>query len=116
MLRCCRGRLRSLAEAWASRAYGEDKFLSNIELAIWWRRLAHDLGALQPVEVEIRALPADTPPALHRVRNGFVLLVGLRRVDHPPRPVAFSVRFAAAGVPSRCASPAPRFARSERAR
>lgn len=41
-------------------------------------------------------LPEDQSPALIRLRDGFALLVGLRWADYEPRPVAYSIRFAAA--------------------
>jgi hypothetical protein len=117
MLACCSGHRRSLAEVWAARAYKRPVYhLSNIELATWWRRLAYDLGSLQPVAVQAPSLPPDAPAALHHARNGFLLLLGLRRVDHPPGPAAFSVRFAAACAACRCARPPPRYAPCARRR
>ena len=93
---CCHGRERSLAEVWAAIAYGADDLRSNIELAVWWRRLAYDLDALEPAPVTLPDLPQDAPPAAKSAREGFALVVGLRRVDRAPRPVAYSVRFTAA--------------------
>lgn len=100
-LGCCTGRRRSLAEVRAAIAYGVDGLRSNKELAAWWRRLAYELGCLDPVPVDLPPPPAGSTEAEIRVRAGFQLLVSLRRSDHPPEPVAFSVRFGAAwcGLP-----------------
>jgi len=83
-------RERSLGEVWAARAYGRDLYLHDQEQAVWWRRLAYDLGSLEPVEVVAPELPSEAPPELHHVRNGFRLLCGLR-TNFPEVPVPFSV-------------------------
>lgn len=95
-LGCCTGRTRSLAEVRAAEAYGDTRLRSNIELATWRRRLAWELGEMQPIEVELPPCPEGAPAPAHTMRQGFALLVGLRRVDYEPRPVAYSIRFAAA--------------------
>jgi hypothetical protein len=95
-LGCCSGRLRSLAEVRAARAYGVDRRRSNKELAAWWRRLAFDLGVVEPVAVHAPDLPEGAPREAHVARDGFLLLMGLRRIDYRPEPVAFSVNFVAA--------------------
>ena len=92
----CTGRERSLAEVWAARAYGTDERRSNVELAVWHRRLAWELGAVRPVVVELPPLPCGAPAVSEIARSGFGLLLGLRRIDYPARPVPFAVRFAAA--------------------
>lgn len=96
VLDCCRGRQRSLAEVRAARAYGIDRLRSNIELAIWWRRLAHELGTFEPAPVEVPDVWAGALANVRAARDGFALLLGLRRADYPDRPVPFSARFAAA--------------------
>lgn len=94
-LRCCRGRWRSLGETRAAIAYGEDKKRSNIELAVWTRRLAYEHGAFSPIAVPLPLLrPEHDSAHARRAREGFALLTGLRWADHEPRPVAWSVRFA----------------------
>ncbi len=108
-LRCCEGRSRSIAEVVAARAYGSDRRLTNAELLIWWRLTAYVLDCFEPVEVDV-----PDPPTLGegaaRLRDGFALLVGLRRVE--PRggmlandEVPYTVEFARAwtGLPTRAA-------------
>ena len=96
-LGCCTGRWRSLGEARAAEAYGRDVYRpSNIEIATWTRRLAHEAGAFRPLHVLVPELAAEAPPAVHVAREGFALLVGLRWQDGPHRPVAYAVRFSAA--------------------
>ena len=93
---CCRGRWRSLGEVRAASAYGVDQLRSNIELAVWLRRLAYELGCFQPAAVAVPALPAGVAQHVELARRGFELLLGLRWADYPPRPVAYTVRFSAA--------------------
>ena len=92
----CQGRWRSLGEVRANQAYGADVLRSNIEIAIWTRRLAYELECFEPVAVPLAYLPADAPSHAVEARRGFQLLVGLRWADRAPRPVAYSVRFCAA--------------------
>ncbi|UUY02194.1 hypothetical protein LRS13_15905 [Svornostia abyssi] len=82
-----------------------DGLRSNIELATWTRRLLFDVAAYAPASVALPLLPADASGAAFVVREGAELLFGLRWKDHEPRPVAFSIRFAAAwcGVSFRAA-------------
>jgi hypothetical protein len=65
-------------------------------LAVWWRRLAWELVAIAPEPVDVPPLPRGTSLTTESVHLGFELLLALRRFDHPPEPVAFSVRFCAA--------------------
>lgn len=95
-LLCCSGRWRSLGEVRAAEAYGGDSRRSNIELATWLRRLAWEVGAVTPVPMAMPSVPDGNRPELARALDGFTLLVGLRWRDGQRRPVAFSVRFAAA--------------------
>jgi hypothetical protein len=95
-LLCCRSRWRSLGEVRAAEAYDEDRMRSNIELATWTRRLAHELGGFAPADVALPAVPENSPAHLRSARDGFRLLVALRWADGPHRPVAWSVRFASA--------------------
>lgn len=95
-LGCCGGRWRSVGEVFAAEAYGRDALLSNIEIAIWTRRLAYEAGTFRPLGIAIPDLPDDAPDATRRAREGFVLLIGLRWRDGEHRPAPFSVRFCAA--------------------
>jgi len=94
-LRCCHGRWRSLGEVHAARAYGHDGKRSNIEIATWTLRLAWELGTFAPKAAELPAVAGLSAHA-ERVRDGFVLLAGLRWAEHPPRPLPYSIRFVAA--------------------
>lgn len=96
LLCSCRGRWRSLGEVRAALAYGEDRLRSNIEAAVWLRRLVYEVGCFEPVDVRLPRLPDDAPAWAVAARDGFLLLVGLRWADFEPRPVAFAVRFCAA--------------------
>ena len=94
-LQCCGGRLRSLGEVRAGRAYGHDRVRSNIEIAVWTRRLAWELGCFAPVDVDL--MPADgLGRTTRKVLSGFGALCGLRWADYERRPVSYSRKFAAA--------------------
>jgi hypothetical protein len=100
-LLCCCGGWRSLGEVYAAIAYGYDGGeyagkRSNVEIAVWTRRLACEVGLFEPRRVRLPALPDDADWATARARSGFAQLVGLRWADREPRPVAWSVRFSAA--------------------
>lgn len=97
----------ALGHVHAARAYGEDARRSLIELAIWTRRLACDLGVYLPARVDVPNLPPGAPTSVRRARAGLELLVGLRGSDFPG-PFPYTVRFAAAwcGVGHREASAA----------
>jgi hypothetical protein len=103
-LLCCRGRWRSLGEVRAAIAHDSDDGgrpfseggRSNIELATWTRRLAYEVGIVQPVAVAVPPLPSGASPATERAREGFRLLAGLRWADWAPRPLPYTVRFIAA--------------------
>jgi hypothetical protein len=95
-LGCCQGPKRSLGEVRGARAYGADRRLSNKEIAVWWRRLAYDHGQLEPVPVDVPEVDEGAPDEVRTARDGFALLLGLRRSDYEPEPVPFSVNFVAA--------------------
>lgn len=94
-LGCCSTRWRSLGEVWAAIAYGQDAMWTNIELATWTRRLAHEAGTFEPLCITLPELPGEAPEHAHVVRLGFAELVGLRWKDYPPREVPYAVRFCA---------------------
>jgi hypothetical protein len=118
-LLCCSGRWRSLGEVYAAIAYGFDNGgrpareggRSNIEIAVWTRRLGCDVGAFWPAAVAVPPVPSGASPATERVWAGFRLLIGIRWADGPRVPVAYSARFAAAwcGVSRGVAHAAIRF-------
>lgn len=93
VLRCCRGKERSLGEVWASICYARDlRRLSNKLILIWTRRLAWEIGGFEPVPVYVPA-PQATPPYVEAVAQHFALLCGLRWKDWTEEPVAFSIKF-----------------------
>jgi hypothetical protein len=86
-----------LADVRAALAYGVVRWRNGPEAARWYRRLWHEAGLVDPVPVELPALPPDASRALRKVAEGFALHVGLRRLREPDdEPVAFAHRFAAA--------------------
>jgi hypothetical protein len=97
----CTGRWRSVGEVRAAIGYGHDRLLSNIEIATWTRRIAHEAGVFIPVRVVVPELTGAVPAHVRRAREGFELVIGLRWRDGERRPVAYSVRFCAAwtGLP-----------------
>ena len=96
-LGCCSGHWRSLGEVRMAEAYGRVKWQpTNIEIAIWTRRLAYEAGTFKPLDVFVPRLPDGAAAHVRWARLGIELLVGLRWADREPRPVAFSVRFCAA--------------------
>jgi hypothetical protein len=118
-LLCCSGRWRSLGEVYAAIAFRYDNGgrpareggRSNIEIAVWTRRLGCDVGAFWPAAVAVPPLPSGASPAIERVWAGFRLLIGIRWADGPRVPVPYSARFAAAwcGVSRGAAHAAIRF-------
>jgi len=96
-LGCCKGRRRPLGEAYAAQCAGVDNGrLSNKLIAIWTRRLAIDVGVLEPVPVPLPPLPGKASHEATLARLGFALLVGIRRLDCEPEPVMYSIRFCSA--------------------
>lgn len=95
-LLCCRNRWRSLGEVRAAQGYGADALRTNIEVATWTRLLAWEAVCFEPAPVYVPELPGEAPAATRRVREAFALLLGLRWADYERRPVAYSIRFAAA--------------------
>ena len=73
MLQCCKGRSRSLGEVRAAIGYGHDVRLSNIEIAVWLRRLAYECDQFEPVVVEVPAVAPSTTAWVAEAAEGFRL-------------------------------------------
>jgi hypothetical protein len=85
----------SLIDVYASRVNGRVVTITGSPAqARWWMRLAHDIGLVEPVPVELR-LPRDATVTMRRVAAGFELLLGLRWVAEPGEPAPFTRRAAA---------------------
>jgi hypothetical protein len=95
------GRWVSLGDVRAAQAYGRDNpRRSNIERAVWLRRLAHELGYFEPVRVRLPELPDRAETYVEQARTMFALLLGLRWRDFDTdlRPAPYGVRFCEAWV------------------
>jgi hypothetical protein len=86
----------SLAEVRAVKAYERVVKVNAPELATWHLRLLVETGFTKPVEVPAAPLPPEARPALHRVYDGFLLLLGCKWLHTYGAPTPFSWRFASA--------------------
>jgi hypothetical protein len=80
-------------------------------VATWQLRLLVEAGLLEPSPVPSPALPSDVPPAVRKVYDGFVFLLGCKWWHTPHAPAPFAWRFAAAwcGLGTRQAGAAMRW-------
>lgn len=86
----------TLPDVRASVAHREAVRLRGPSVATWQLRLLVETGLLEPYPVSSRALPADVQPAVRKVYDGFVFLLGCKWRHTPQVPTPFSWRFAAA--------------------
>jgi hypothetical protein len=86
----------TLPEVRASLAYGQARWLQKAETWVWWLRLLIEAEVVPPAPVQARPLPPGVRPAVHRVYDGFRLLLGCKWLLRPGDPTAFAWRFAAA--------------------
>lgn len=77
-------------------AGGPPEQLRGLLFAVWYRRLLHEAGLLDPIEVALPELATSAHPVTVALRAGFALLVGLRHVTHPGQPVTYTRAFARA--------------------
>jgi Bifunctional DNA primase/polymerase, N-terminal len=86
----------SLPEVRASLAYGQARWLEEAETWTWQMRLLVEAEIVTPAPVAARPLPRDVRPTVHKVYEGFGLLLGCKGLVKPAEPSAFAYRFAAA--------------------
>ena len=84
----------SLPEVRAALAHGKVVRLRRPSQAAWQLRLLVEAGMLAPADVPAGILPASTPPAIRKVFDGFLLLLGCKWLHTPAVPTVFSWRFA----------------------
>lgn len=103
-LRCWReGKARTAAESFhtlaavrAAIAYRKTVALSNIERAVWYRRLWAEAGLIRPLAVALPPLPSDATKPTRQAIRGFAILTGLRWLTYYGQPVPYTLDFAAA--------------------
>jgi hypothetical protein len=86
----------TLPDVRASLAYGHAMRLRGPSVATWQLRLLVEAGLLEPYPLPTCSLPAHVPPAVHKVYEGFLLLLGCKWWHTPQAPSMFAWRFAAA--------------------
>jgi hypothetical protein len=85
----------TLADVFASRVAGRVLRLKGPSMASWFLRLLVEAGLYQPVAVPVRRLPPTVRPAVRKVYEGLLLLLGCKWLRTLGAPTAFSWRFAA---------------------
>jgi hypothetical protein len=99
-----------LCDVRAALSTGKVRWLRSGEAALWYLRLWFEARLIQPVPLELPALPTEANAGLIAVAEGFSLLVGLRRLTGDTKPTPFAYRFIGpwCGLPERSASRALR--------
>jgi hypothetical protein len=85
----------TLADVYASIIAGRVMRLPGPSLASWFLRLLVEAGICSPVEVPARPLVSAVRPAVRKVYEGFLLLLGCKWLLTPGAPTPFTWRFAA---------------------
>jgi Bifunctional DNA primase/polymerase, N-terminal len=85
----------TLADVYASTIAGRVMRLPGPSMASWFLRLLVEAGMYRPVAVPARRLPSTVRPAVRKVYEGFLLLLGCKWLHTPGDPTPFSWRFAA---------------------
>jgi hypothetical protein len=85
----------TLADVYASIIAGRVMRLKGPSMASWFLRLLVEAGMYQPVAVPARRLPSTARPAVRKVYEGFLLLLGCKWLHTPGAPTPFPWRFAA---------------------
>jgi hypothetical protein len=86
----------TLSDVRASRAFRQAVRLRGPSVATWQLRLLVEAGILEPYPVPARALPLEVRPAVRKVYEGFLFLLGCKWWHTPQAPTTFSWRLAAA--------------------
>ena len=73
----------------------EQRRLSNLLAAVWYLRLWHEAGLIEPLHIDLPAMAGGAVAAdVLAVHDGFALLLGLRWLLYPGQPVAYGRTFA----------------------
>ncbi len=91
------GEFVPLPDLYAAHITGKYKPLGRGERALWWLRCLVDLGYTDYPRVLARPLPEDAPKGAQELDEGFVKLLGVRKLYDPnQQETPFSWRFAGA--------------------
>jgi hypothetical protein len=85
----------TLADVYASKVAGRVMRLSGPSMATWFLRLLVEAGIYKPVAVPVRRLPPTVRPAVRKVYEGFLLLLGCKWLHTSGAPTTFTWQFAA---------------------
>jgi hypothetical protein len=85
----------TLADVYATEVTGRDMRLKGPSMASWFLRLLVEAGIYRPVLVPARRLPPTVRPAVRKVYEGFLLLLGCKWLRSPGVPTTFTWQFAA---------------------
>ena len=85
----------TLADVYASKIAGREMRLKGPSMASWFLRLLVEAKICTPVAVPARRLPLTVRPAVRKVYEGFLLLLGCKWLHTPGAPTPFSWQFAA---------------------
>ena len=83
----------TLADVYASTIAGRVRRLTGPSMATWFLRLLVEAG--RPVAVPARRLPSTVRPAVRKVYEGFLLLLGCKWLHTSGDPTTFTWQFAA---------------------
>jgi hypothetical protein len=86
----------TLPDVRASLAFRQAIRLRGPSVATWQLRLLVEARILEPYPVSGRPLPPEVRPAVRKVYEGFLFLLGCKWWHTPQAPTTFSWRFAAA--------------------
>lgn len=84
----------SLAAVYAAQVSGQVRRLNRPSEALWFRRLAAEIGVVEPIPVPMPPLPSGSTEPMRKVYGGFRLLAGLRRLREPGEAFPFTREFA----------------------
>lgn len=78
----------------ATTASGELKKRKKAEATVWYGRLWHETGLIEPAPVPMPPLPDTVDDVVRDVARDFELLLGLRWLTHPGEPMPFARKLA----------------------
>ena len=85
-----------LPDVYAACVTGQARELGKGERAIWWLRALHDIGAIEVPAIPHHELPEDANKSVHKLYDGFIHLLELRKAYDAKQTQAapYSYRFA----------------------